>query len=201
MKSIYPLLLLLIYGCSDFLDETLPSPPYNLKGFFTLTQNKPRVNISWSHSVDSDISTYQVFKSVDEGVNFEYVGELESKTNSYIDTMTIWLGNIFYKVRAKDENDNIGEFSDSISINCYKPAGNWKIEGKDSTFICIDPRTYSTPEVFRLNLEMPLDSIGDTNGIMDFTEIVIDTNQFLGSGCTIRLKWLKNETIVYLLIM
>ena len=60
-----------------------------------------------------DISTYQVFKSIDEGVNFEYLGESESNTNSYIDTMTIWLGNIFYKVRAKDENDNIGEFSDS----------------------------------------------------------------------------------------
>ena len=29
---------------------------------------------------------------------------------------------------------------------------------------------------------MPLDSVGDTNGIMDFTEIVIDTNQFSGSG-------------------
>ena len=57
----------------------------------------------------------------------------QNQHNSYIDTMTIWLGNIFYKVRAKDENDNIGEFSDSVFINCYKPAGNWKIEGKDST--------------------------------------------------------------------
>ena len=182
MKNICSLGLLLFSGCSGLLDETPPSPPYNLKGYFTLTQNKPRVNISWTHSLDADISTYQVFKSIDEGVNFEYVGESESNTNLYIDTMTIWLGNIFYKVRAKDKNDNIGEFSDSIFINCYKPAGNWKIEGKDSTFICIDPRTYSTPEVFRLNLEMPLDSIGDTNGIMDFTQIVIDTNQFSGSG-------------------
>ena len=182
MKNICPLLLLLIFGCSGLLDETPPSPPYNLKGYFTLTHNKPRVNISWTHSVDDDISTYQVFKSIDEGVNFEYLGESGSNMNSYVDTATLWLENIFYKVRAKDSYDNIGEFSDSIFITCYKPAGNWKIEGKDSTFICIDPRTYSTPEVFRLNLEMPLDSVGDTNGIMDFTEIVIDTNQFSGSG-------------------
>ena len=62
-------------GCSGLLDETPPSPPYNLKGYFTLTQNNPRVNISWTHSVDDDISTYQVFKSIDEGVNFEYLGE------------------------------------------------------------------------------------------------------------------------------
>ena len=84
MKNIYSLLLLLISGCSGLLDETPPSPPYNLKGYFTLTQNKPRVNITWTHSVDSDISTYQVFKSIDEGVNFEYLGESESNTNSYV---------------------------------------------------------------------------------------------------------------------
>ena len=182
MINIFPLWLLLIVGCSGLLDETPPSPPYNLKGYFTLTQNNPRVNLSWTHSVDDDISTYQVFKSIDEGVNFEYLGESGSNMNSYVDTATLWLENIFYKVRAKDSYDNIGEFSDSVFITCYKPAGNWKIESKDSTFICVDPITYSTPEVFRLNLEMPLDSIGDTNGIMDFTEIVIDTNQFSGSG-------------------
>ena len=119
MKNIYPLLLLLIFGCSGLLDETPPSPPYNLKGYFTLTHNKPRVNISWTYSVDSDISTYQVFKSIDEGVNFEFLGESESNTNSYIDTMTIWLGNIFYKVRAKDSYDTIGEFSDSLLFTCY----------------------------------------------------------------------------------
>tara|TARA_S200000501_G_scaffold353318_1_gene373012 strand:+ start:452 stop:1210 length:759 start_codon:yes stop_codon:yes gene_type:complete len=182
MKNTSPWLLLLLIGCSGLLDETPPSPPYNLKGYFTLTQNNPRVNLSWTHSVDDDISIYQVFKSVDEGASFEYLGESGSSMNSYVDTATLWLENIFYKVRAKDGYDNIGEFSDSVFITCYKPAGNWKIEGKDSTFICVDPSTYSTPEVFRLNLEMPLDSIGDTNGIMDFTEIVIDTIQFSGSG-------------------
>ena len=97
MKNIYPFLLLLIFGCSGLLDETPPSPPYNLKGYFTLTQNNPRVNISWTHSVDDDISTYQVFKSTDDGVNFEYLGESGSNMNSYVDTATLWLENIFTK--------------------------------------------------------------------------------------------------------
>ena len=107
MKNIFPLWLILIVGCSGLLDETPPSPPYNLKGYFTLTQNNPRVNISWTHSVDDDISTYQVFKSIDEGVNFEYSGESGSNMNSYVDTATLWLENIFYKVRAKDRYDNL----------------------------------------------------------------------------------------------
>ena len=52
----------------------------------------------------------------------------------------------------------------------------------DSLFVCIDPTNYSTPEMFRLVLDQPLISIGDTAGIMDFPEMILDTNYWITTG-------------------
>ena len=179
-----PFYLTIIFcsSCSELLDENSPGRPVNLIGYFTISENNPRVNLSWNGPSDNDVSEYQIFKSIDQGATFNMVGKVEGNLYSYEDTSTIWLDNIYYKVRAKDNYDNSGEFSDSMFVTCYKPGGNWKLNGLDSVYLCVDPNTYSTPEVFRLKLEMPLDSVGDTAGVMDFTEMVIDTFQFTGSG-------------------
>ena len=176
------LIVIFCFSCSGLLDEKSPAKPINLVGYFTMSENTPRVNISWNSPSDDDVSEYQIFKSIDQGTTFEMVGKVGGNLFDYEDTSTIWLDNIYYKVRAKDNYDNIGEFSDSMFVTCYKPGGNWKVVGLDSIYLCVDPGTYSTPEVFRLELQMPLDSLGDTAAVMDFTEISVDTFQFSGSG-------------------
>ena len=45
-------------------------------------------------------------------------------------------------MRAKDESTNIGLFSDSVFIECFKPGGNWSFGGYDSIqeFAMKDPK-------------------------------------------------------------
>ena len=174
--------VILLLSCSELFDEESPYPPENLRGYFTMVDHRPRVHLSWNSPSNDDVSEYHVFRSLDHGATFESLGKVSNSYRFFEDTLAIWLEDIYYKVRAEDKSTNIGQFSDSIFVTCYKPGGNWMIADRDSLFLCVDPRTYSTPEVFRLELEMPLDSIGDTAGIMDFTEIILDTNEWSGSG-------------------
>ena len=90
--------------------------------------------------------------------------------------------NLYYAIRAVDRAENLGLFSDSIYVRCYNPGGNWKIIGYDSLFLCINPLTYSTPEIFRFKSENALEVIGDTIHIMDLMETTIDSNTLNGIG-------------------
>ena len=58
--SKFPLILIVIFcfSCSDILDEKSPAKPINLVGYFTMSENNPRVNISWDSPSDNDVSEY-----------------------------------------------------------------------------------------------------------------------------------------------
>ena len=115
-------------------------------------------------------------------MSFEILDKVSYPVHDYEDTSIVWLENIYYKIRAMDRSTNVGNFSDSIFIFCYKPSGNWEVQDHDSLFLCIDPTSYSTPEMFRLVLDQPLVAIGDTAGIMDFPEMILDTNYWISTG-------------------
>ena len=183
MKRITNILVIILFGsCSEIFDEEPPNSPANLRGYFSTADDRPMVRLSWEEPPDDEVSEYHVFRSLGDGTSFESLGKVSGGYTVFNDTSVIWLENIYYKVRAEDRSANIGEFSDSIYVYCYKPGGNWSLGGYDSLDLCVDPRTYTTPEVFRLTLDMPLDSIGDTAGIMDFTEMVLDSNEWTGTG-------------------
>tara|TARA_Y100000588_G_scaffold380848_1_gene465404 strand:+ start:148 stop:909 length:762 start_codon:yes stop_codon:yes gene_type:complete len=182
MRKYLHLYIILFICCEQLLDEDPPSSPINFRGYFTMDNNQPRVRLSWEKPPSNDILEYHIFKSVDNGSSFDSLGKILFPLDYYEDTTITWQENIYYKIRAKDQSTNIGVFSDSIFIYCYKPAGNWQVLGLDSLFLCVDPITYSTPEIFRIQLDSPLDSIGDTNGIMDFSQFILDTNLWKGNG-------------------
>ena len=56
------LIVIFCFSCSGLLDEKSPAKPINLVGYFTMSENTPRVNISWNSPSDDDVSEYQIFK-------------------------------------------------------------------------------------------------------------------------------------------
>jgi len=172
---------LLLISC-DLIDEDPPGAPFGLKGYFTMTNDQARIHLSWEKPPSDDIDEYHIFRSMDQGMSFEILDKVSYPVHDYEDTSIVWLENIYYKIRAIDQSTNVGNFSDSIFIFCYKPSGNWEVQDHDSLFLCIDPTSYSTPEMFRLVLDQPLVSIGDTAGIMDFPEMILDTNYWISTG-------------------
>lgn len=181
----YIILLICIFITSCDLDEDPPESPTNLKGYFTLTQNNPRIHITWIKPPSeriSDIEGYHIFRSTDKGLSFEKIGQVPGDSYVFEDTTVSWLETFGYKVRAEDISTNIGQFSDSIFIECFKPGGNWELEGYDSLNFCIDPAIYSTPEMFQLSITETLESLSDTAGSMAFPGIMLDTNLWTGAG-------------------
>ena len=88
--------------------------------------------------------------------------------------------NFGYKIRAKDYSTNIGEFSDSIFITCFKPGGNWILSDHDSVKLCLDPLTNQTQETFQLDYYGGF--LNDTLKLMDFPSIQIDTLTWSADG-------------------
>lgn len=191
------LFYLLLAGC-DLIDEDPPKIPTNIRGYFTVTPTmndttidgtdtiiikyNPRIQISWEELISDDIDEYHIFRSTDQGNSFDSLGAVPYHVNNFQDFSVVWLETFGYKVRAQDESTNIGLFSDSVFIECFKPGGIWMLGGYDSMQICIDPVTYSTPEMFQLVVSHTLASVDDTAGIMDFPEMALDTNQWMGNG-------------------
>ena len=196
-RNIILLFYLMFAGC-DLLDEDPPKIPTNIRGYFTvspttsdttidgtdttITKYNPRIHITWEEPASDDIDEYHIFRSTDQGNSFDSLGTVPDHVNIFEDFSVAWLVTFGYKVRAKDESTNIGLFSDSVFIKCFKPGGNWSLGGYDSLQICIDPVTYSTPEMFQVIVSQTLVSVNDTAGIMDFPEIALDTNQWMGNG-------------------
>ena len=196
-RNIILLFSLLLAGC-DLIDEDPPKIPTNIRGYFTVTPTmndttidgtdtiiikyNPRIQISWEELISDDIDEYHIFRSTDQGNSFDSLGAVPYHVNNFQDFSVVWLETFGYKVRAQDESTNIGLFSDSVFIECFKPGGIWMLGGYDSMQICIDPVTYSTPEMFQLVVSHTLASVDDTAGIMDFPEMALDTNQWMGNG-------------------
>ena len=168
-----------IFLCCD-LDEDAPSIPMNVRGYFTMTESNPRIRISWKSPQNNDVKEYHIFKTVDDGLTFDSLDIVYDPDTFYEDTSIAWMENFGYKIRAKDYSTNIGEFSDSIFITCFKPGGNWILSDHDSVKLCLDPLTNQTQETFQLDYYGGF--LNDTLKLMDFPSIQIDTLTWSADG-------------------
>ena len=97
------------------LDQEPPSLPSDFKGVIS---DSGIVSLSWNASIDKDIQGYRIFRS--NSLNEEFVEvtkELKSNLNFY-DTLSLknLTREIYYKIRAVDDNFNNSELSEPILI-------------------------------------------------------------------------------------
>ena len=181
-RKIFLIVFLLFVGCD--IDEDAPDYPTGLRGFFTLNNGNPRIQISWYESASDDVSEYHIFRTTDLGQSFDSLSKVSAPALSFSDTTISWQESFGYKIRAKDQSTNTGEFSDSIFIECYKPSGNWIFSNYDSTTICVQPTNYSIPSTFYLDMgNDTLSSMFDTIAEMTLSsESYLDSINWIGSG-------------------
>ena len=179
MRKLTSIIIIFFFIYCD-LDEDAPSMPTNVRGFFTLSDSQPRIRVSWKAPLNNDVKEYHIFKSHDNGLTFDSLDLVSEFNTFYEDTSIVWMETFGYKIRAKDHSTNIGEFSDSIFINCFKPSGNWKLSGYDSIKLCIDPVTNQTQETFQLDYYGGF--LNDTLKLMDFPSIQIDSSTWSSNG-------------------
>jgi len=181
-RKILLIVFLLLVSCD--LDEDAPDYPTGLRGYFTLSNSNPRIQINWYESVSDDVSEYHIFRSTDLGQTFDSLSKVGGSVLFFSDTAISWQESFGYKVRAKDQSTNFGEFSDSIFIECYKPSGNWNFSNYDSTTICVQPVNYSIPSTFYLNMgDDTLSSMYDTIAEMTLSsESYLDSINWIGNG-------------------
>ena len=181
-RKILFIVFLLLASCD--LDEDAPDYPTGLRGFFTLKNGKPRIQINWYESTSDDVAEYHIFRSTDLGQSFDSLSKVGGSDLSFSDTTISWQESFGYKIRAKDQSTNTGEFSDSIFIECYKPSGNWAFPKYDSTTVCVLPTNYSIPSTIYLNLgNDTLASIYDTVAEMTLSsESYLDSTNWIGNG-------------------
>ena len=134
IRKIFLIAFLLIISCD--IDEDAPDYPTGFRGLFKLKNGKPRIQINWYESASDDVAEYHIFRSTDLGQSFDSLSKVGGSDLSFSDTTISWQESFGYKIRAKDQSTNIGEFSDSIFIECYKPSGNWAFPKYDSTTVC-----------------------------------------------------------------
>ena len=180
-RKIFLLVFLLFVGCD--IDEDIPEHPTGLRGYFTLANGNPRIQITWDESESDDVSEYHIFRAAGLGNSFDLLSTVGSSDSSFTDTTIIWQESFGYKIRAKDQSTNIGDFSDSIFIECYKPSGNWGFPEHDSTTICVQPVIYSPPSTFQLYIGDTLSAMNDTVGVMTLSsESYLDSLDWIGNG-------------------
>jgi len=183
MSWIFLLLPFIFFmSCGDLLDEEAPKPPEKLSGYFTLSETFPKVSLKWDKSISDDVSEYHIFRSQSNDFSFDSIAIVKPPVQLYKDTTINWLDSVYYKVRSRDRAGNVGSFSEPLEIFCYKAGGNWEIINFDSSYLCVNPQTNATPEIFRLVLGTPFETLGDTSGIMDFNQVFLDTALWTGGG-------------------
>ncbi len=97
-----------------------PSKPQNiLVGVYGRTRFNPGVaQVSWSANIESDIASYEIYRSVG-GPNASYLlATVPSSQTNYIDYgATIGTGSmVYYRVKAKDTQGLSSAYSDAVSI-------------------------------------------------------------------------------------
>ena len=105
-RIIYISFSFLIFNC-QLIDEEPPSAPVGLKGYFTMGNDQARIHLSWEKPPVDDIKEYHIFRSMDQGASFDSLDKVSFPIQDYEDTSIIWLENIFYKIRAKDQSTNL----------------------------------------------------------------------------------------------
>ena len=77
---------------------------------------------------------------------------------------------------------NLGDNSDTVSVLCYSGCGLWSFSEFDSLKLCIENNYYATEPSFSVVLSDSFISLNDTVGTMHFSEAILDSNTWIGSG-------------------
>ena len=181
LRKLFFTIILIIHGCD--LDERPPNSPTDLRGYYSIASGSPQINIKWDESPSDDVMEYHIFRATGLGGLFDSLSTITASHYSFIDTLISWQEFYGYKIRAKDQSRNIGEFSNSIFIESYKPSGNWIIPNYDSIMICIEPTFYTLQSYFELAIGDSLTELGDTLGLMEFSsDENLDSLEWKGNG-------------------
>ena len=120
----------------------VPKKPYSFSG---LALSTSKIQISWTDSI-ANINTYQIYRSVNDSLNFQLVNTLNVGKNanfSYIDSTLIPLTNYYYKVLAQNPGGN-SPFSNTLKITT--------LPLPPPPFTAIQPQTMRYGSVLNLNL-------------------------------------------------
>ena len=179
-RKIYFMIILCFYGCD--VDEDPPEMIENLRGHFVISDGIPLVRIYWDASEATDVNKYHIYKTGTSDSLFEPLAIISSNHLSYEDEEIAWLSNIGYTIQSEDESTNIGEFSDTIFVTCFNPAGFWIYHDYETYPLCIDEDRISTSNNFKIINKRLFDNVDDTTGVMIFSESFLDTTSYIGNG-------------------
>ena len=85
----YIFIFIALSGCLDLIDEEIPSSPSNLTGYYTHSYDSPRVHLSWDKHESEDIHEYHIYRSIDEGITFDFL-EKVSKNRLIYEAKLYW---------------------------------------------------------------------------------------------------------------
>ena len=174
------MIIFILFSCD--VDEDPPEFPTGLRSHFTMSEGNPRVNLTWDKSISDDVKEYHIFKKNTKEDEFDSLTVISGSINSYVDNKIEWQEIFAYIVRAIDVSTNVGEFSDTTFVECYKASGTWTVPEYDSVEICIVPEVYSISSSFQLVIADSFVTQDDTIGVFIFSDCILDSNEWTGSG-------------------
>lgn len=185
LKKLYLVFLLIMIafstGCererpTEALDDGLPpEPPRNLRIYASYDGE---VGIEWSRNVEPDISGYNIYKCINDTVDFKQIDFTPS--NYYRETGLYYDSLYAYKATAVDEQERESGFSDIVKTrprNYYRPysprnliinARNWD----DSLMIYLNWQSYLDTDIkgFRIYRSTKPNFVADSVSYHAFTE-------------------------------
>jgi hypothetical protein len=94
------------------VDNLAPAAPKNLIAKTIASQ----VNLHWNPNTENDFAKYQVFRSMQEGINPEETEPLASLTDTVFTDPNPPGGDVYYVVCAKDVHDNLSPASNEVLV-------------------------------------------------------------------------------------
>ena len=141
--------LYLLYSCGSF-DNEPPERPSNLRGFFSVKDDIPKIKLTWERSIGKDIKKYIIERKTTGSPNDSLIIVVNSDKQFYIDTKIKWMENFTYTIKAKGFNDKISDESNSITVFCHTASGIWGVKGDTAKF-CVSFDDFSVSNGFKIH--------------------------------------------------
>jgi len=95
------------------VDRTAPTAVRDLDAVY----NEGRVVVSWTISIEADVTSYKVYRATETEDNFVEIGTVNGRNNTTYSDNTVVLGNTYrYKVAAVDRYGQVGEPAGPVSV-------------------------------------------------------------------------------------
>ncbi len=173
--------LYLLFSCSSFDDES-PKQPSNLKGYFSLKNDIPKIKLTWERPIGIDIKKYIIERKTIDLPNDSLIIFVESDKQFYVDTKIKWMENYTYTIRAKGFNNKFSSESNSITILCHTASGIWGVSGDTAKF-CVSFDDFSVSNGFKIH-SYRLDTLDQSF----FAPLFLDSTTWESTGQMIRSK-------------